>query len=54
MENIFAIPPTGFGKSLIFHVFPLAKYPMNGKPGAVCIIVVVRLAPSRGQNQRPS
>jgi len=44
MEDVFAILPTGFGKSLIFQLFPRVMSSMNGKAGAVSTIMVLCLA----------
>ena len=40
MEDVFAILPTSFGKSLIFQLFPTLS-PMNGKGDAISTIMVV-------------
>ena len=44
MEDVFAVIPTGFGKSLIFQLFPQVISLMNGKANAVTTIVMVCLA----------
>ena len=44
MEDVFAILPTGFWKSLIFQVFPQVMSPMNGEAGALFSIMVASLA----------
>ena len=40
-KDVFAILPTGFGKSLIFQLFPRVMSAMNEKDDAVSTIIVV-------------
>ena len=43
-KDVFAILPTSFGKSLISQLFPRVISLMNGKAGAISMIMVVCLA----------
>ena len=40
-KNVFAILPTGFGKSLIFQLFPHVMSAVNEKDDAVSTIIVI-------------
>ena len=44
MEDVFAIFPTGFAKSLMCQLFPQIMSSMNGKATIVSTIMVVCLA----------
>ena len=43
-KDVFAVLPTGFGKCLIFQLYPRVSSLMNGKAGVVSTIMVVCLA----------
>ena len=51
-KDVFAILPTGFGKSLIVQLFPRVMSSMNVIDVAVSTSMVIQL--SRGHNERPS
>ena len=40
-KDVFAILPTGFGKSLIFQLFPRVMSAVNEKDDAVSTIIVI-------------
>ena len=43
-KDVFAILPTGFGKSLIFQLFPRVMSLMNVIDGAVLMSMVIQLS----------
>ena len=44
IKDLFAVLPTGFGKSLLLKLFPRVMFLMNGRAGGVSTIMVACLA----------